>query len=75
MDIETAKTLMLFLSAGVNLYLGWQFRKIGKRARDLSQNSKSYRELSKVIRDLNQLGGGMVEIRRVDPSSVFLYQP
>jgi len=45
------------------------------RRKELEQRNPMYRECLALVTDLNRLAGGVVEIRRVDPSSVFLYSP
>lgn len=45
------------------------------RRKELERPNPNYAQVMAVVHDLNRLSGGLVEIRRVDPSSVFLYSP
>jgi len=67
----TALCLAIFVAVASVVLLIVERRK----TRRIREQNRNIRELSMVIRDLNRVGGGMLEIRRVEPGSVFLYSP
>ena len=41
----------------------------------LRDNKNNIEELLKLLGDFNEFGGGLIEIRRINPNSVFLRNP
>ena len=67
--------VVMSMSIALNIIAGFLIIKGRDNVKKLTAGRRNWVELLKVQESLNVLGGGMVEIRRIDPSTVFLRSP
>jgi len=64
-------SMVCVLGAALNVFLGIRVYKQAEMLEKIRRARPNIDEMVAVMMDLNRLAGGMIEIRRIDPSSVF----
>ena len=64
-------SVVCVLGAALNVFLGIRVYKQAEMLEKIRRARPNIDEMVAVMMDLNRLAGGMMEIRRIDPSSVF----
>jgi len=64
-------SVVCVLGAALNVFLGIRVYKQAEMLEKIRRARPNIDEMVAVMMDLNRLAGGMIEIRRIDPSSVF----
>ena len=64
-------SVVCVLGAALNVFLGIRVYKQAEMLEKIRRARPNIDEMVAVMMDLNRLAGGIIEIRRIDPSSVF----